>query len=338
MKARLAIVTLVTLLSAPLAAAQSAENKPARPNIVFILADDLGYGDLGCYGQKRIKTPVIDQMAAEGIRFTDHYAGSTVCAPSRCVLMSGLHTGHAQVRNNVEVKPMGQQPLRAGTVTVARLLHQAGYATALCGKWGLGGPGSTGVPNEQGFDDFFGYLCQRHAHNFYPEFLFHNVERVPLPGNKVSQPREDGAGVAVRRGQYAPDLFADEALKFIERNQDRPFFLYFASTLPHANDEAGNKGMEVPSLGEYAKLDWPEPQKGHAAMITRLDSYVGRLLAKLKELGLDEKTIVFFASDNGPHGEGGCNPNFNDSNGPLRGMKRDLHDGGIRVPLIARWP
>ena len=314
------------------------ESRHERPNIVFVLADDLGYGDLGCYGQKRIKTPSIDKMAAEGIRFTDHYAGSTVCAPSRCVLMTGLHTGHCLVRNNKEVKPMGQMPLKPETVTVAEPLKEAGYATGLVGKWGLGGPGSTGVPNRQGFDYFFGYLCQRHAHNYYPEFLFRNTDRIPLPGNKVDNSRKDGAGMAVERGQYAYDLCAEEAIKFVERSKDRPFFLYFSPTIPHANNEAGNKGMEVPSLGDYADLDWPEPQKGHAAMISRLDADVGRLLAKLQGLGLDERTLVFFTSDNGPHREGGVDPNFNDSNGPLRGIKRNLYDGGIRVPMIARWP
>lgn len=307
-------------------------------NIIYIMADDLGYGDLGCYGQKQIKTPNIDKMASEGLRFTDHYAGSTVCAPSRCSLMTGLHTGHTFVRGNKEVKPMGQIPIPDSTMTVAEYLKEAGYYTGLIGKWGLGGPGSEGAPNRQGFDYFFGYLCQRHAHNYYPEFLFRNEDRVPLPGNKVANPRPDGAGVAIKRTTYSHDLLAADALDFVEKHKDEPFFLYLALTLPHANNEAKDKGMEVPDYGIYADKDWPQPEKGKAAMISRLDRDVGRLLDKLRELGIEKNTLVFFTSDNGPHKEGGVDPSFFKSSGPLRGIKRDLYEGGIRVPMIAWCP
>jgi arylsulfatase A-like enzyme len=303
---------------------------PEGPNIIFILADDLGYGDLGCYGQQVIQTPNLDRMAAEGMIFTDHYAGSTVCAPSRCCLMTGVHTGHARVRGNARV------PLELSDVTVAELLKGAGYTTGIIGKWGLGEPDTTGIPNRKGFDYWFGYLNQGHAHNYYPDYLWRNEEKVPL-ANEV-KPVNPPGGVATKRVEYSSDLFTAEALAFVERNKDQRFFLYLAYTIPHANNEAGKEGMEVPSYEPYADQPWPTPQKGHAAMITRMDRDIGRLFARLKDLGLDYNTLVLFSSDNGPHKEGGNDPDFHDSNGLLRGIKRDMYEGGIRVPLIARWP
>ncbi len=301
-----------------------------RPNIIFILADDLGYGDLGCYGQKIIQTPNLDRLAAEGVRFTQCYSGSTVCAPSRCALMTGFHTGHAYIRGNLQV------PLRPEDVTVARLLKDAGYTTGLIGKWGLGNEGTTGAPDKQGFDYSFGYLDQSHAHNFYPDHLWRNGERVAIPENVQSEKKN----VAAQKKVYSHDLFAQEALEFVEKHQKEPFFLYLAFTMPHANNEAGavtGDGMEVPDYGPYADKDWPNPQKGHAAMVTRMDRDVGRLLGQLQKLGLEENTLVFFTSDNGTHKEGGAIPEFFQSSGSLRGIKRDLYEGGIRVPMIARW-
>ena len=303
----------------------------AHPNIVFLLADDLGYGDLGCYGQQQIKTPNIDRLAAGGMRFTQFYAGCTVCAPSRCTLMTGLHTGHCRVRGN------DKNELQPDDTTVAAVLKSAGYATGLCGKWGLGGEGSMGMPTRQGFDYFYGYLDQHHAHNYYPAYLFRNEERVPLK-NVVPGAGPFGSNVATVKAEYSHDLIAKESLDFIDRNKQQPFFLYVAFTIPHANNEDRPNGMEVPDYGIYADRDWPATQKGHAAMISRMDADVGRIVSRLKELGLAENTIVFFSSDNGPHKEGGNDPQFNHSSGPLRGIKRDLYEGGIRVPLIAYWP
>lgn len=294
------------------------------PNIIYIMADDLGYGDLGCYGQEVIQTPHIDQLAEQGMRFTDYYAGSTVCAPSRCVLMTGKHSGHAYVRGNQRI------PMAAEETTIAEVLKKQGYVTGQFGKWGLGEPDSVGAPLKQGFDRFFGYTDQGLAHNYYPEFLWDNEEKVFFPGNAEG-----------KREVYSHDLILEKGLEFIRENRNRPFFLYFSVTLPHAHNALGREtgdGMEVPDYGIYADKDWPSPQKGHAAMITRLDEGVGKTLALLEELNLADETIVFFTSDNGPHKEGGADPTFFKSSGPLRGIKRDLYDGGIRVPMIVRWP
>jgi arylsulfatase A-like enzyme len=321
---------------APEGFAPPAHQDRRPPNIVFLLADDLGYAELGCYGQKKIRTPHLDQLAVEGVRFTQAYAGSTVCAPSRCALMTGLHTGHCRTRGNGGGGgPRMNVPLRPDDPCVAELLRQAGYRTALIGKWGLGEEGSTGIPTKKGFDYFFGYLNQHHAHNYYPDFLWRNEQKVSLPN-----PPSETENVAAKAVVYTPDLFRDEALKFVTENRDRPFFLYFATTVPHANNEktrATGEGNEVPSDEPYTNEPWPRAEKNKAAMITRMDADIGRLLAKLKELGLDENTVVFFSSDNGPHQEGGNKVEFFASSGPLGGFKRSLTDGGIRVPTIVRW-
>jgi len=313
-----------------------------KPNIILILADDLGYGDLSCFGQQKLKTPRLDAMAKEGMKFTQFYAGCTVCAPSRSVLMTGRHMGRTVVRGN-STAPIVIQPHQS---TLASVLKGAGYQTACIGKWGVGTPDNFTNPNDVGFNHFFGYINMWHAHNFYPEFLIRNG-RVDKLKNEVAQrwkgfqdPKQPmaGRGVAVKRIEYAPDLFIEDSLAFIRRNQKHPFFLYFAMNVPHANNEAGNKGMEVPDLDEFAGKNWPEPEKGFAKMIQNIDRDTGRILDLLKELKIAENTLVIFTSDNGPHQEGGHKADYFDSNGPYRGIKRDLTEGGIRVPTIAWWP
>lgn len=317
-------------------------NAEQPPNLIFIMADDLGYGELGCYGQTVIQTPFLDQMARDGLRFTQFYAGATVCAPSRSVLMTGQHHGHTRVRGNAGKANPAAQALRDGDITVADLLHDAGYRTALVGKWGLGdiGTADTGLPRKHGFDEFFGYLNQQHAHNHFPDFLWRNEEKVALR-NKVTAVGEHGGGYATEAIQFADDLFAEEALKFVSANKSRSFFLYWSLVTPHANNERTrelNDGAHVPDYGPYAEHDWPNPDKGHAAMITRLDSHIGRMLQSLKDLGIAENTLVMFTSDNGPHNESNHDLKRFNPSGPLTGIKRSLTDGGIRVPGIAWWP
>ena len=317
------LITLSLLLIACSFTARAAD----KPNIIFILSDDLAQGDVGCYGQKLIKTPNLDRMAAEGTRYTQAYCGTTVCAPSRTSLMIGQHTGHSPIRANREIGAEGQMPLRAGTFTVAQLLKSAGYATACCGKWGMGMFDTTGSPLKLGFDHFFGYNCQRHAHSYFPRYLYRDDQRFELPGNDGNT-KVEGKGAI-----YAQDLIADETLKFIRENKARPFFLYYSITLPHGTFQINDQGL-------YKDKPWTEQEKNYAAMVTRLDSDVGRILVLLRELKLDDKTLVMLAGDNGssfaPNSPLG--KRFEQAANGLRGFKRELYEGGLRNAGIARWP
>ena len=347
---RLSIVSWTATAVVPALLAGAGARAPAHgatptppPNILLIQADDLGYGDLGAYGQARFATPALDRLAREGIRFTQYYAGSTVCAPSRATLMTGLHTGHGWIRGNGRM-PDGDVPLRLEDVTIAEVLRDAGYRTAVVGKWGLGQPGSTGEPSRQGFEHAFGFLDHRHAHRQYTDHLWRNGARVATDLD----------------GDYVNDLFTREAASFIERDDARPFFVYLNYTVPHAEMRAPEESMapfrgrfpeapytnaeadgrptgarpDVPTLGYRSQ---PTPLAAFAAMVSRMDRDIGRLADLLDRRGLERSTLILFTSDNGPHREGGADPAFFKSSGALRGIKRDLYEGGIRVPMIARW-
>ena len=318
------------------------ENK--KPNIIYILADDLGYGDLSSFGQQKFNTPHIDKLAAEGMLFTQHYAGNTVCAPSRSALLTGMHTGHTPVRGNKEVMPEGQYPIPDNTYTMAEALQKGGYVTGAFGKWGLGYPGSEGDPNKQGFDVFYGYNCQRLGHNYYPYHLWSNQDSIVLTGN-----------AGHKKEKYAPELIQEKAIEFLETYKDSTFFMYVPTIIPHAElvapeavlakyrgKYAPEKVFEGTDDGPEYRLGFYESQtESHAAfvaMIEIMDNQVGEIMDKVKELGLEDNTIVVFTSDNGPHTEGGADPKYFNSNGPFKGVKRDLYEGGIRVPMMIKWP
>lgn len=338
---------LLALLSFTLLVTACTEKIPAEqksPNIVLILVDDLGYGDISVNGQKYIETPNLHQMARDGMVLSQFYAGSPVCAPSRSALMTGMHTGHTHIRGNKEIQPEGQEPILDSLTTIAEVLKSGGYTTGAFGKWGLGFVGTEGDPLNQGFDQFYGYNCQRQSHRYYPPHLWNNDTRIELSNNNPQN--ADG---------YAPDLIQKEALSFIETNADKPFFLFLPYTLPHAElvvpddslfqkykgkfEEVPYKGNDyVPGEVRTGYASQSHPKAAYAAMVNRIDVYVGQVMAKLEELGIDENTLVIFTSDNGPAREGGADPDFFDSNGIYRGYKRDVYEGGIRVPFIAKWP
>lgn len=326
---------LTPFFLAPLALSAQT-TKDVRPNVIFILADDLGYGDLSCFGQDKFQTPNIDQLALNGMRCTHAYSGSTVSAPSRACLLTGMHSGHAPIRGNYEIQPEGQFPMPADTYTIFHLFKNAGYATGVFGKWGLGIPGSTGAPNNQAVDEFFGYVCQRQAHKYYPGHLWHNNQKVEFPENA------DG-----NRGMFAPDLIHEHALAFIDEHKSESFFMYVPITLPHAELLVPEDSIIQKFRGEFPEKPFAgipssysaqeHPNATYAAMVARIDMQVGQIVEKLKAEGIYENTLIIFTSDNGPHREGGNNPDFFNSNGIYRGMKRDLYEGGIRVPTVVSW-
>ncbi len=324
---------LLFILSIASSIAQS--NKTRPPNLIYIMADDLGYGDLGCFGQKTIKTPNLDKMASEGLRFTSYYAGNTVCRPSRLSLWTGKHMGHTPISSNANYH------FKPSDITVSELLKSRGYATGGVGKWAMGGIGTTGHPNKNGFDFWFGYLDQGEAHNYYPTHLWKNTEKITLKGNTLTREAKDRGRVSKKRVTYSHDLLTTQAMKFIADHKNTPFLLHVHWTIPHANNEGGRAtgdGMEVPDYGIYAKEKWPNTKKGAAAMITRMDQDVGKIIQLIKKLDIQNETMIFFTSDNGPHSEGGHKHETFNANGPLKGYKRDLYEGGIRVPGIAYWP
>lgn len=328
------VLWTVAVVHAQSAAGQT-DQTPAKPNLIYIMVDDLGYGDLGCFGQTKIKTPNLDRMAAEGMKLTSYYAGCTVCRPSRLSLWTGKHMGHTPIDSNASYV------FRPEDVTVAELLQQSGYATGGVGKWAMGGVETPGHPNRNGFDFWMGYLDQSEAHNYYPTHLWKNDQKYPLAGNVIGDYPDGRGRVASKRVTYSHDVMTEQALDFVRSHARDPFLLHVHWTIPHANNEGGRvtgNGMEVPTYGIYAQQDWPDVEKGQAAMITRMDADVGRLMSLLQELGIANQTLVMFTSDNGPHSEGGHQHEYFDANGPLRGYKRDLYDGGIRAPTIAWWP
>lgn len=331
----------------------------ALPNIVYIYADDLGYGELGCYGQQKIKTPHLDQMAKEGMRFTRHYTGAPVCAPARTMLMTGFHSGHSWIRGNFELggfpdsAERGQMPLKADALTIAELLKQKGYATAMIGKWGLGMNGTEGSPNRQGFDYYYGYLDQKQAHNYYPTHLWENEKWDTLRQSfinvhrRLDSTRATAEDFEYFRGRdYAPEKMTEKALAFLDKSKEGPFFLYLPYTIPHMSLQVPlewtreYKGLfpDKPYYGQQGYASTPIPLATYAAMITFLDAQVGIIQKKIKELGLDENTLILFSSDNGTTFNGGVRADFFNSVDGLRGLKMDLYEGGIRMPFIARWP